>query len=307
MNAEAFRAAEMSMLGMMSTDYGNNRGEFVKPIILGGTPPQNYPEDRQILEQATSRILVSLDKNVQTPIEQVTPVAAKRDAEPPPIAKAEKPQTESMGLDLALGYSGYDGPDTTTTSVPVPSQPLSSLGIEPISWPPGLSQPPIDVSSPAAQLEGNDNIAPVKGMTDEDRKNYMQAFPPGIGREVTDPAERAQILKDAEELASGPTRQVPRQGQGPSGEGAPRTAPAKLQVEAAAVDFGKSTDRSYHDSTASQSSLLDAASTAVDSVDNTTELFVMLLTRLTSNQIRAQEALEKLLDKVDWEDQVSEF
>ena len=90
----------------------------------------------------------------------------------------------------------------------------------------------------------------------------------------------------------------------PGGQG---VGPVAMGDAGMMPDYGSAGATAYRDPTASQLGVLREAEEATDAIDNTMELFVELLRRLTAGMIRSSERLDSLLDGLDAEDDWDEF
>ena len=270
---EQLRKAEMAMRGMQSGSFGNGNGEFIEPVIVNGYETPNYPELNSIISAATGSIDVGIGQEVSGNLPEldksIQESYEQSDGWEPPVPKLSEPAEPASDQRLfGLDSGGYSS---------------KSFASE------------LPVTSTAPQSK------PV--LSNQDVQNLQKTWPPGIGRGVKSPEERARIIEASQQLKQQQgTRKQQREAARQGGSSGGSLGSSDIEVDENAVG---STARI--NPTTSQVGIHEAAAKAVESIDNSSELMIILLQRIVATQIRNGEKLKSLLDKVDAEDDADEF
>jgi hypothetical protein len=302
--------AKKALRGMLSRDFGEGRGEFVEPVRIPTPVNPEYPEEMELLELATSEIIVSPGEDI-----------VSMDDIPPPIGKLEYDLYDDEGEKLAKVVENVYELEGFSRELPEGATNVTEVipGVDP-SGRPGEYR----------NVRGDERSVP-RFVPDQPRESPQQGrgFGVGAGRRGTT-EQRSRAVQEAVAEA---TRKFTEDSQRPQGRpGSPTGPQTPLRPSTAASapeepaqapprtsygaspaadgplpEYGGFGSTFYRDPTGGQVDILQAASEAEDAVSNTDEMIIELLRRLTMNQIRHREQLMELLDRADAEDDADEF
>lgn len=192
------RDLEEVMRGMTGRDFGNHRGRFLEPVRLREPVLPMTPEDQDILEAVFTALNVSGNPAIATPLG--AGMTETPGFDPTPLDQAihgdllepQVPDTTHLLAEQAL----RDDPIQTPRSPEItPAEATSSFQDEVDTYVAPEPQGPAVLPQFASEAQ---RAAPTEDLFPEAGRTAPPApWPPGIGRPVTDAAERRQILAEA--------------------------------------------------------------------------------------------------------------